>query len=147
MKVNIQEYVEQITSDKDLLTKEGKVKMKDLNLVFKYAKVPSEVSTEIVAKLTSDGFITIAKGQTTYSPIQRVLVQFFNFDCPKQLMEKRKATLENTEELANELREEPEGIGFLNALGDLIVIKSNCDNVTQKRQVKRAKEQMEKLPK
>ena len=49
MKHDINQLVSEITSDKDLLTKEGKVKMKDLNLVFKYAKVPSEVSTEIVA--------------------------------------------------------------------------------------------------
>ena len=138
---------EKLTSDKNLVDSKGKIKMRELNLVFKYGGFNQNQSSEIVAKLSSDGFITIAKGSSTHSPIQRKIVEFVNNVLCKSLGETCKASLSITEEEANCIREEPEGWGFDNGLKELIVPKLNCDNVTHKRATKKVKEQQKELEK
>jgi|TARA_Y100000296_G_C5105298_1_gene222222 hypothetical protein len=146
-KDEIQSLYDILVSDDRLIDNNNKIKMKDLHLCFKYGNVKTELQNEVVAKLQSDGFITIAKGDSTHTPLQRKVVRYFNHQFHKDLMETRKTSFSITEEEANELKEAPEGIGFNNALGDFIVPKVNNDNITHKRQVKKAKAQMEQLKK
>ena len=139
---------DKLTSNKNLIDAKGKIKMDKLNLVFEFGDFKLDDSREIVASLSSDGFITIAKGRSTYSQIQLELVDYINDQLPSDLLKNgfSKFTPSNPE-LVNQLREEAEGICFTNALDELIRIKANCDNVTQSRNEKKTKAQQKELEK
>ncbi len=138
---------DRLTSNKNLVDSKGKIKMRELNLVFEYGGFNQDDSSEIVAKLSTDGFITIAKGPSTHSSIQRKIVQYFNNQFHEDLMKTCKTSFSITEEEANCLREEEEGIGFDNALGEFIVPKVNNDNITHKRATKKVKAQQQEMEK
>ena len=139
---------EKLVKNKNLVDSKGKIKMDKLHLVFEYGDFKQDDSREIVAKLSSDGFITIAKGVNTYSQIQLEMVTYINEQLPSDLIKQGWSKFTpSSPDLINELKDEDEGICFDNALGDLIRIKANCDNVTQSRNEKKTKEQQKEMEK
>jgi hypothetical protein len=144
MNKDVKSLVDALKNDGRLLDSNNKMKMKELELVFKYGNIDTEISSEAVAVLRNDGFITIAKGDATHSPIQRKIKDFIN-SVPKLLFEKREAKLKITEEEAQLIREEKEGFGYDNALNEFIVPKCNNDNISHKREVARVKAQQKEL--
>ena len=145
---DIQKRCDQLVKDKNLVDNNGKIKMDKLNLVFHYGNVSNKDSREIVAKLSSDGFITIAKGRATYSQIQLELVTYINEILPSDLIKQGWSKFTPSDpKLIEELREEEEGICFKNALSDTIQIKANCDNVSQSRREKKVKDQQKEMQK
>ena len=141
--MNKKDVVQILTNDaKD--SKDGKLRIDDVSTFCRRVSLSDEDSKHVVHQLEDKALLVTPKGFSSFSPLQKAIHRFINDDLLHQLISKRKATLEVTEDMLNDV-DTSEGDKFyvLNAKGDLIRQACNNTNITEARRVAHAKKLME----
>ena len=141
--MNKKDVVQILTNDaKD--SKDGKLRIDDVTTFCRRVSLSDEDSKHVVHQLEDKALLVTPKGFSSFSPLQKAIHRFINDDLLHQLISKRKATLEVTEDMLNDV-DTSEGDKFyvLNAKGDLIRQACNNTNITEARRVAHAKKLME----
>ena len=142
-KVNKKDVIQILTNDaKD--SKDGKLRLDDVTTFCRRVALSDEDTKLVIHHLEDKALLVTPKGFTSFSPLQKVIHRFINDDLLAMLVKNRKATLEVTEDMLNDV-DTSEGDKFyvLNAKGDLIRQACNNTNITEARRVAHAKKLME----
>ena len=143
-KQEINSYCDMIKGNDSLYNKDKKIEQNKLKLALSHVS-KEEIKRAITEALIDEGIVQMANGESSYSKLQRRFVHFINVQLWEDLKKSNKSTFSLTEEEQEEIQEEKEGDCVLNGNGQLILIRANCTNLTNKRLVAKAKEDQEKI--
>ena len=137
------DILETLKNEETLMNKDGKFEQKDLNKVLLLS--PLEVRDYIRESLISDDLLQLSSGEASYSQLQRRVKEYFEVKFFEDLQGIGKTSFSITEDEQKSLSLEEEGICILNANGHLIRDKVNHTDVTERRKVDKAKNQMKEM--
>ena len=142
-KVNKKQIVDQLIKQaKDC--DGGKLKSNDVLMKLEFSPLHEDEKKDVIHMLEDKGLLVTPKGFSSFSPLQKAIHRFINDDLLHQLVSKRKASLEVTEEMLNDVdTSEEDKFYVLNKKGDLIRQACNNTNITEARRVAHAKKLME----
>ena len=141
--MNVKEYCSLIRDNESLFNKDNKI---DSNILQTALSLVSDqkVVQDITESLIKEGIVQLKKGESSYSPVQRKIVQYLNHQFHMDLYENGKTSFAlNDEEIESALREEDKKVMVLNANGHLIEQKVIYTDVTEKRRGEHAKKTLE----
>tara|TARA_Y100000310_G_C20308255_1_gene634996 strand:+ start:164 stop:628 length:465 start_codon:yes stop_codon:yes gene_type:complete len=124
-------------------SKDGKLRIDDVTTFCRRVALSDEDTKSVIHHLEDKALLVTPKGFTSFSPLQKVIHRFINDDLLPMLVKDRKAVLEVTEEMLNDVDASEEKPYILNAKGDLIRQACNNTNITEARRVAHAKKLME----
>ena len=141
-KMNSKDVIQILTNDAND-SKDGKLKIDDVSTFCRRISLSDEDTKKVIHGLEDKALLVTPKGFTSFSPLQKVIHRFINDDLLPMLVKNRKATLEVTEDMINDVDSSEEKPYILNAKGDLIRQACNNTNITEARRVAHAKKLME----
>ena len=141
--MNLNQYCSLIKDNESLFNKDGKIESNILQTALSLV-TDAKLVQEITESLISEDLVQLKKGESSYSPVQRKIVQYLNNQFHNDLFELGKTSFAlNEDEINNALREENGKIMILNANGHLIEQKVNNTDVTEKKKTEKARRIME----